>query len=297
MPGSNDERPVAAEPVEEGFRLGVRNGVARITLCRPHKRNSLVRAFWRELPRTVRELEHQPEVRVLLVDAEGAHFSAGIDLDLLASLDAIGQGLEASRKAEQLRRIVLSLQGSLSCLEQTPLPVICAVQGQCIGGALDLVCAADIRLACRDTRFVPMEVNLGFVPDLGTVQRLAGAVSPAVACDWLMSGRALSGEEALANGFVSRCAADADELQVMARDLASEIAGQSPVAIRGVKDTLRFTREHGLRAGLQYVAAWQSGVFPGEDLSEAMRARRERLAPRYPGLATAARVPGVDEAF
>ena len=282
---------------DQSYRVSVRNGIARLSLCRPHKRNSLPRAFWRDLPRTLRELEHQPEVRVVLIDSEGPHFSAGIDLALLASLDKLGEGLEASRKAEQLRRIVLSLQATISCLQDSPLPVICAIQGQCIGGALDLVCAADIRICSADASFVPMEINLGFVPDLGTVQRLSGLVTPAVANDWLMTGRPLSGSDALQVGFVSRCEPDATCLAQAAQALASEVAEKSPIAIRGLKDSFRFTREHGVRAGLQYVAAWQSGVFPGTDLDEAMRAREKRTSPRFSGLATAAPVPGADESY
>lgn len=282
---------------EQAFRVSVRNGVARITLCRETKCNSLPRGFWRDLPRTMRELEHQPEVRVVLIDALGEHFSAGIDLGLLASLDKLGEGLESSRKAEQLRRIVLSLQATLNCLHDSPLPVVCAIQGQCIGGALDLVCAADIRIASTDASFVPMEINLGFVPDLGTVQRLSTLVTPAVANDWLMTGRPVSGEEARSIGFVSRCEAGPAALAQAAQAIASQIAEKSPVAVRGLKENLRFTREHGVRAGLQYVAAWQSGVFPGSDLAEAMQARQKHVSPRFSGLATAAPVPGADESF
>ncbi len=128
-------------------------------------------------------------------------------------------------------------------------------------------------------------VLLGFVPDIGVVQRLAGILPQGVAEDWLFDPRNISGEEAHRYGLVSRLSADNASLQTDARNLAESIAAKSPMAIRGVKETLRFTRKYGIEASLEYTAAWQSGVFPGEDLAESMAARTERRVPSYQGLA------------
>ncbi len=283
-------------PACDSLALVFEDGVLRLRLNQPDKRNCLTRAFWSELPAVVAWAERQPAVRCLMLEAEGPVFTAGIDLAVLQELDGLGAGLESSRRGDYLRRTVLSLQRSLSCLADTDLPVIAAIQGACIGGGLDLVCAADIRLASIQASFVPLEVDLGFVPDLGTVQRLSQQLPAALVNDWLMSCRSLSGEEALASGFVSRLSEEPDSLRRAARELAASIAARSPIALRGVKQSLRFTREHGLRASLQYTAAWQSGVFPGADLPEALAARAQGRAPRFDDLAADLSMPGADDA-
>lgn len=267
------------------FALELVQGVVVITLNRPEKRNCLNRAFWHELPQALAWAALQPQARCVLLRAEGPVFTAGIDLDILRQLGLLGQKLESSRRADYLRRTVLSLQQTVSALEQCPLPVIAAVQGQCLGGGLDVISAADIRLAEPNSAFVPMEVDLGFVPDLGTVQRLSKSLAPALVADWLMTGRTVDGAAALQMGYVSRLAASADELNELGMSVALQIASKSPVAMRGIKDTARFAQEHGVAASLRYVAAWQSGVFPGRDLGESISARCEKREPRFAPLA------------
>ncbi|MGJ8669902.1 MAG: enoyl-CoA hydratase-related protein [Oceanococcus sp.] len=267
------------------FALELAQGVVVITLNRPEKRNCLNRAFWYELPQALAWAALQPQARCVLLRAEGPVFTAGIDLDILRQLGQLGQSLESSRRADYLRRTVLSLQHTVSALEQCPLPVVVAVQGQCLGGGLDLISAADIRLAEPRSTFVPMEVDLGFVPDLGTVQRLSKSLAPAVVADWLMTGRAVDGAAALQMGYVSRLAGSADALHELGMSVALQIASKSPVAMRGIKDTARFAQEYGVAASLRYVAAWQSGVFPGRDLSESIRARSDKREPIFEHMA------------
>lgn len=274
------------------FAFAVVNGVAQITLNRPDKRNCLTRAFWTEWPRALALAESKPEVRCVLLVADGPIFSAGIDLAVLQQLCSLGEGLEASRRGEHLRRTVLSLQHSINATEACPLPVIAAVQGACLGGALDLICAADLRLAEQSASFQPLEVDLGFVPDLGTVQRLSHSLPPALVNDWLMSCQALRAERALRFGFISRLAESAEELRDLALQTAADLARRSPQALRGIKETARYTRDHGIHASLRYTAAWQSGVFPGADLEEALQARQQGRAPRFANLAADLATPG-----
>ena len=267
------------------LRFEVKATVAHIVLNRSDKRNCLVREFWYQLPQAVKLAERLPEVRCILLRAEGKMFSSGIDLAVLQGLTALGDGLEFARKADYLRRNVLSLQDAISALEETRLPVIAAIQGACIGGALDVVCDADIRIAEPATAFTPLEIDFGFVPDLGTVQRLTANLPFAVVADWLMDCRTVSGDEAKHLGFVSRIAADAVELESMAITLAERIAGRSPVAIMGAKEVMKFTKEHGVKASLRYNAAWQSSVFPGEDVANCLKAKQTGVAPSHANMA------------
>lgn len=278
-------------PDFESLRLRMENGVARITLNRPERRNCLTRNFWRELPLALRVAEDTDECRCVLLEGEGAMFSSGIDLAVLDDMQKGGER-EASRHAEHLRRLVLSLQQSVTALEECPLPVVAAIQGACIGGALDVVCAADIRLAEVGTFFTPMEVELGFTPDLGTVQRLSATLPPAVVMDWLLTCRQLGAADALRWGFVSRVADTPEALVDMAKDVCAQLVAKSPVALRGVKELGQFTRAHGVQASLRYTAAWQSGVFPGADLGAALQARRDRRAPVFAPLLASAPLLG-----
>jgi enoyl-CoA hydratase len=261
------------------FRFEVESLVGHIVLNRPEKRNCLTREFWREFPIAVKYAESRNDVRCILIRAEGDMFSAGIDLSVLDAFKSVAADLDVSRRADYMRRTVLSIQDSISCIEHTPLPVVAAIQGACIGGALDLVCAADIRLATQDSSLTPLEMDLGFVPDLGTVQRLSSMLPYGVVADWLMDCRSMSGTEAQRVGFVSRIATTPDELNDMAIALAKRIAARSPIATRGAKELMKFTLKHGVDASLRYTAAWQSGAFPGEDINECFTAQRDRRAP------------------
>lgn len=267
------------------FKFEIRSLVAHIVLNRSEKRNCLIREFWYELPQAVKLAEKSPDVRCILIRSEGSVFSSGIDLSVLGGLTEMGAGLESSRKADHLRRTVLSLQDSISCLENVRIPVVAAIQGACIGGALDLVCAADIRVGEVNASFTPSEIDLGFIPDLGTIQRLTSTLSYGVVADWLMDCRTITGREAEKMGFISRVYRDPKELESQAIALAERIASRSPVAMIGAKETMRFTKEHGVRASLRYTAAWQSGVFPGEDLDKCINARKARVNPELDGMA------------
>lgn len=282
---------VATNPEFRSLRLVIEQQVARITLNRPERRNCLTRDFWRELPQALRIAESRDDCRCVLLEGEGPMFSSGIDLAVLDDMQKGGER-EASRRAEHLRRLVLSLQQSVSALEECPLPVVAAIQGACIGGALDVVCAADIRLAEAGTFFTPMEVDLGFTPDLGTVQRLSATLPPAVVMDWLLTCQQITAADALRWGFVSRVADHPEALAGLAQAVCQQLVAKSPIALRGVKELAQFTRAHGVQASLRYTAAWQSGVFPGADLGRALQARRDRQAPDYEPLRASAPLLG-----
>ena len=153
------------------FELEESEGVAHVRLSRPDAYNSMTPAFWSELPEIVGELSDSGRVRAVVLSSTGKHFSAGMDLSVFTGGE--GAGLEGGagiqekgRQRAALRYNVLHLQQTFSILEQARMPVLAAIQGGCIGGAVDMVTAADCRYATADAFFCIQEINIGMTADV-----------------------------------------------------------------------------------------------------------------------------------
>jgi enoyl-CoA hydratase len=162
-------------------------------------------------------------------------------------------------------------------------PVIVAIHGFCIGGGVDLSCACDIRLASRDAIFSIRETRMAMVADLGTLQRMPSIVGESWFRELALTGRDFSAEEALKMNFITRLCEDQSSLYREAGKLAVEIAACSPLAVQGVNDVMRFDRENGVRAGLEYVAQKNAAILISEDLMEADNAYMEKRRPQIKG--------------
>ncbi len=261
------------------FRVDMDGHVAWLVLNRPEKRNAMGLEFFLELAEHFRRFDEDPEVRAVVVKGEGKSFTAGLDLSALAAL-VQAQGADAR---EKLRQFILQGQASMTAVEKCRKPVIAAVHGHCIGGGVDLLCACDLRLASRDAVFSVRETRLALVADLGTLQRLPYIVGDSAFRDLVFTGRDFSAEEAKEMSFLTRLCEDRDALYAEAGDLARQIAAHSPLAIQGVKDTLRFSREYGPQAGLEYVAQKNAAILISEDLMEAVQAFMQKRQPEFKG--------------
>jgi enoyl-CoA hydratase/carnithine racemase len=257
---------------QEGF-------VCWLTLNRPEKRNAMDIEFFVELTGLFQKLDEDPEVRAVVMKGEGKAFCSGLDLGALAGLIQ-STGADAR---EELRRLLIRAQESMTALEKCRKPVIAAVHGPCIGGAVDLLCACDIRLAARDAVFSIRETRMAMVADLGTLQRLPYIIGDGWFRELALSGRDFTAEEALRMAFVTRICDDLPSLYREAGKLASGIAACSPLAVQGVKDVVRFNRENGVRAGLEYVAQKNAAILISEDLMEAVQAFMEKRLPQFKG--------------
>jgi enoyl-CoA hydratase len=261
-------------------------------MCRPEALNSMVPAFWRELPELVRELDAGGEARALVISSTGRHFTAGMDLAVFQGGFGAGSGArERGRARAALRDGVLALQESFTCLERARMPVIAAVQGGCIGGGVDLVCACDLRYCSEDAFFCVQETNLGMTADVGTLQRLPKLVPEGVAREMAYTGRRLPAARAREVGLVNGVFPDAAALLAGALEVAREIAARSPLAVWGCKEMLGYARDHSVQDGLDHVATWQAGMFHGDDLAEALRARGEKREPAFEDLPARGRDP------
>ena len=264
------------------FDVDIADRVAHVRLSRPDELNTMTPEFWWELPDIVTSISDEASARVLVISSTGKHFSAGMDLSVFAALGA--QGGEPGRAHARTRSHVRVLQWTFTALEKARVPVLAAVQGGAIGGAVDLVTACDLRYASADAFFCVQEVNLGMTADVGTLQRLGRLVGDGFAREMAYTGRRVPAARAYEAGLVQQVYADHDALVTGVLETAREIAAKSPLAIWGTKVAMNYARDHPVDDALEQVATWQAGMFQPADLTEAMTARAERREPRFPEL-------------
>ncbi len=263
------------------IKLVLDAGVAHLQLIRPESYNSMNRAFWREWSQVLDEVRTADDIRVLVISSTGKHFSAGMDLEIFSNPDPRIFSGEPARRGEFLRRLVLELQDCFTQLEQMRMPVLAAVQGGCIGGALDLVCACDSRYCTEDAFFTLKETAVGMTADLGTLQRLPTIINPGLASELAYTSRKLEAQEAKESGLVNRVFADPDAMLDGVMQLARQIAANSPVAVMGSKVMLNYARDHSVPDALEYMATWQAGMFQQADIMESFAAQMQKRDTAY----------------
>jgi enoyl-CoA hydratase len=266
------------------FEIERHEQVATLWLANPERRNAMGTAFWQELPAIMDELGADPEVRAVVIAARGPVFTAGLDLkEMAVPLAGDGEATSGAARRLALWETIKRLQRSITAVADCPKPVIAAVHGPCIGGGVDLVTACDVRLAARDAYFSVRETRIAIVADVGTLQRLPGIVGRGVAAEMALTGDDVPAERAREIGLVNAVHADAAATLAAARDMAARIAANSPLAVQGTKQVLRYCEGKSVADGLQYVATWNAAFFGSDDLGEAMRAFFEKRPPRFTG--------------
>lgn len=264
----------------QNFSLQKDGGLYRLTLHTQCKGNAYNRLFWQELDNLLADLKHDSACRVLLIDAEGRHFGAGMNVDYLAELN-VSKGDDPARYNHWIREKVLYLQAVISRLEALPMPVIAAARGACIGGSLAIFAACDLRLADSSAFFSIHETQIGIMCDLGTIQRLACLCGESVATRMSLTGARIDAEEALRVQLLSAPAAAPEALDAEARQLAENLMALSPLALSGVKRTLIEGRDMSFSASLSMSASWNGGMYTSPEIREAIAAQRERKAMDY----------------
>ena len=280
----------------ESFNLEIEDNIANIILSRPEQLNSMSRKFWVELPEILEEVNRNSEIRVLIISSTGKHFCAGMDLS------AFDNGVanipkekrpDNARIGEALYRSAKELQEYISKLEKIRVPVIAAIHGGCIGGAVDLVTACDIRLATTDAFFCIQEINIGMAADVGTLQRLPRIIPDSKMRELAYTGRRMLADEAKESGLVSDVYNSQEEMVNAAKEMANEIAKKSPIAIYGLKALMNYSRDHTISDSLDFNALWSGAMLSQRDMEEAIKAFVEKREATFGKMAD---VKNLDEA-
>ena len=266
------------------FDITVENHIAHLIFNRPEALNSMNKAFWQELPAAISDIESNSDARVIVISSTGKHFSSGMDISVFSDSKVIPASNDQTRLGEFLRRLVLQLQESMSCLEKVRLPVLTAIQGGCIGGALDLVCASDSRYATKDAYFTIKETELGMTADVGTLQRLPSLIPQGIARELAFTGRKFGAEEAHKLGLVNAVFEDQEAMLAGVMEVAASIAKNSPMAVTGCKEMLNYSRDHSVADSLNYMATWQAGMFRPNDMMKTFQAKAMKTQAQYDDL-------------
>jgi enoyl-CoA hydratase len=279
------------------------DAIATVWLDRPEAGNAMGQDLWRDLPRAMAAVSEDEGVRAVVVAAKGPHFSVGLDLKAMGGLltggpdpePDPGPGADPAAEAApaappsiavrsaHTRTDILRFQAAITSVATCPKPVIAAVHGYCIGGGVDLIAACDIRLASADAIFSVREAKVAIVADLGSLQRLPAIIGAGHLRELAFTGKDIDAERAQRIGLVNDVATDADEVLKAARELAREIAANSPIAVQGTKAVLAANEGRTVAEGLDYVATWNSAMLVSDDLVEAMTAFMERRPPKFTG--------------
>ena len=263
------------------FDIEFLGNVAHIKLNRPEKRNAMNWDFWRDLPRIVGDIDTHARARCIVLSSTGPVFSAGLDLSLF------GQDVFASSKTAKMNEKELQtpqnfmsflsfLQDSISSLQKARIPVICAIQGGCIGGGVDLICSADIRLATNDAFFSIRETKIGMVADVGTFPRIVKLLPEGIVKELAFTGRNFSAQEAKEYGFVNKLYESHDSLIEGALEIAYEIASNSPAAVYGCKRVIDFSRDHTIDEGLEWINMWNASMLSQSELMEGFQSYKSK---------------------
>jgi enoyl-CoA hydratase len=246
----------------------------------------MTRAFWNELPAIIRDIDDNARARCIVISSTGKHFCAGMDLSVFTDGEGVTGGEPADRyvAAESFRRHVHHLQGTFSCLDEARMPVIVAIQGGCIGGAVDFTSACDIRYASADAFFTIHEINIGMTADVGTFPRLCKLIPEGWVRELAYTGRRLSAARARELGLVNEVFDSHEAVVAHALETAREIASKSPLAVAGSKVMINHARDHSIRDSLDYIATWQTGMFSPPHMMEAFQAKAQGREPVYPDL-------------
>lgn len=255
--------------------------IVDIRLNRPDQSNAINAAMWQEIRQAFEWVDSTPEARVAILSGAGKNFCAGIDLAMLAGIEQQIAHADAARSRENLRRLILDLQDCLGSIERCRKPVIAAIHGACVGGALDLVTCCDMRYVAADAVFSIKEIDIGMVADVGTLQRLPRLISQGMTRELAYTGRSVDAIEAVRLGLANSVFDDFSRLTAGVRHIAQTIAAKSPLAIRGTKEALNYSRDHTVADGLQQIATWNAAMLLSGDLQESLTARQGGRPPVF----------------
>jgi enoyl-CoA hydratase len=247
------------------------DAVALITLNNPQKMNTLNWELLEDMEKIQAAIENDVTIKAVVIKGEGKHFSTGVNLETLKATDT----QYMLRKLDWIQRVWTRWQ-------ELPVPVIAAIHGACIGGAMELVLALDIRIAADNSFFRLPEVGFGISPDMGGTTRLTKLVGPGQAKRIIMGNEEIKAEEALRIGLVEIVVPVAI-LEERAMNLAKKMSEMPPMGMRWAKKGINLAAESSVTSGLLFEQAQSICCFMTEDLQEGIRAFMEKRKPVFKG--------------
>lgn len=256
--------------------------VATLRLNRPDKANAMNWQMWQDIRAAMQWADRTPEVRAVVLQGEGRHFTSGIDLTMMMGLQAQIKDDCDGRSREKLRALVLELQDTLTSIERCRKPVLAAIHGGCVGGGVDLISCTDMRYASSDAYFTIKEIDIGMVADVGTLQRLPKLIgNQGIVREMAFTGRKVDAAEAQAIGLVNKVYDSREALYAGVAEMAALVAAKSPLSIRGTKEMLNYGRDHTVADGLNYIATWNAAMLMSSDLATAMMSHMAKQTPVF----------------
>ena len=258
-----------------------------IQLHNSKKRNAINAQMWREIGDIIESLQYLDEdIRAVILTGNSQAFTAGIDWsDSKLFPQPPDDSVDPARQGMAFLPQIRDMQRCFTSLEQCPIPILCAMDGSCIGAGIDLACACDIRLCTSFTKFSVREVKIGLAADIGTLQRLPKiAANDSMVRELCFTGEFFDARTALQMGLVSRVLPDGEALLQDALSIASKIASNSPVAVRGTKQSLVYSRDHSVQEGLEHVATHNALALMTRDIPISVMAAQTKTKATFEGV-------------
>jgi enoyl-CoA hydratase len=239
--------------------------------------------MWEDLYNVFNGIKHDEKVKVVILNGSNNNFSTGMDLEVFAEMSKLSSLVKCEgRKREGIENLIIFFQDCISAPEITcPVPVIAAISGYCIGGAVDLIAACDMRYCTNSSNFSIKETDLAMVADIGTLQRLPKLIGDSQTRELAYTSRIFNGTEAEKLGLALKSFNTDEELMSHVHKLAESIALKSPLTIRGIKKTLLYSRDHTVNDSLYQVNLHNTAYLYNADLMEATKAHLTKSKPSF----------------